>query len=218
MKAIVNATLLSIVLWAIVVSTVLAVFGCSAPPRSPFEGRQATIEEALAPPLGKTLLALALEPEPVQGFYREIYGRTSCRGSIPLPYLIPATRPPRVGQEWQCLFVTTVSSTPPEPDWLVWIVMSTRPPAPDLPFELSPIGLPGCQLLVNPELLISTPAASAPGELLTRAEGRGQILFRWTPPPGMGGSRLWMQLLVAAPGKSPGGFLMSHAIELIVGT
>jgi hypothetical protein len=199
MKAIVNATLLSIVLWAIVVSTVLAVFGCSAPPRSPFEGRQATIEEALAPPLGKTLLALALEPEPVQGFYREIYGRTSCRG-------------------WQCLFVTTVSSTPPEPDWLVWIVMSTRPPAPDLPFELSPIGLPGCQLLVNPELLISTPAAGAPGELLTRAEGRGQILFRWTPPPGMGGSRLWMQLLVAAPGKSPGGFLMSHAIELIVGT
>lgn len=213
--------LMAILMWGIII---LLVTGCSAVrpglPGTIVAAKEATMEQALAPPTIKAFRSLLVDEDPHYGITRRLFGRTGCEGSIPAPYIIPAPRVPTVGQEWECLFVTCVCSSPPEPDWPAWIICSTKPPGTGFPVDLTPTGLPGCWLHVNPELLISVPVGfEAPaGSLLTRVKGRGQILLRWTPQPGMGGQHVWMQLMVHAPDHSPGGFLLSHAIEVIVGS
>lgn len=202
--------------WWVIASTACSLFAPSRP-TPPITAREVTAEQALSPSLWPAVRALVVDEIPNAGLVRQLYPSTACEASIPLPYIIPANRPPRVGEEWQCLFVTTVSPQPPEPNWFAWIITSTRAPDSALPIALDSIGLPGCKLLVNLDAIISVPPGSE-SALLTRAPDRGRILLRWTPQPGMAGQKLWMQLMVHAPGRSPGGFLLSYAIEITVGS
>lgn len=216
----------AILCWLLMAAAGWAVLGCAAtklmvqPPSVFSSAQEVTAERAFSPGLWNELRALVSDEDPRTGFVRQIFPETACYSSIALPYVIPANRPPRVGEEWECLFVTCVSSMPPEPDWFAWLVVSTREPDPLLPIDLGSIGLHGCKLLVNLDSIISVPPGfEAPsGSLLTRVPGRGEIHLRWTPAPGMAGHKLWMQLLVHAPGYSPGGFLLSYAVELAIGS
>lgn len=190
-------------------------------PPGPIAGAQpTTIEDALEPSLSSQLRALlAIEP-PLYGAVRELPLSSACapRRPTPLPFIVPQTGVPRVGRVWQCRFLTTAMA--PFPDDEMWLVMSTSPPAAGLPTELSPVGMAGCQLAVNPQLLVHIPRHGAPGEgsmILTRERGQGSALLRWTPQPGSAGMRLWLQLMVATP-ASPAGYLLSGAYELTVGS
>lgn len=207
----------------------LLVTGCSSvqdPPAVPVPGPvvaadDARLEALLEPPLVPWALAMLDVPHrrPQVGQVRRLHGKTHCKAGIPLPYLLPDPRPPVVGQDWQCTLVSSVSSLPAEPDWFMWLVVSTQPPAPGLPAELSPIGLPGCVLHQNPELLLSIPPGAhrqSGAFLVWREAERGRAFLRWRPQPGMAGRKLWLQLLVHAPGRSPGGFLTSYGLELAV--
>lgn len=199
----------------------LVLFGCSSSasrlPTVFDEAVDSTAERALRPPIIPAVRAFLEDEIELPGNVRRIEPRTACEASIPLPYIIYADASPKVGVEWQCLFVTSVSTQPPEPDWFMWLVLSTHPPSADLPIQIA--GLPGCDLLINPDQLISVPPGfeAPPGSLLTREAGRGRLKLRWTPAGGMAGQKVWMQLLVHAPGRSPGGFLVSFAIEITVG-
>lgn len=234
----------AIVLAAAFYALVALVAGCRANPSPPsglpIGGELATLEEAFAAPPPATLRALAAEvglvdEAPAVGAVRRLRGvKTACqpRSRTGLPYLWPAGRP-IVGQPWRCRLATTPMR--PEPDFPMWLVISTQPPGRGLPAELTPVGMPGCWLQINPELIVPVVAAAPPqpavdaavptapvepdpaAPRLERAVGRGSALLTWTPPAGSVGHRLWLQLLVAAPGSTPSGFMTSFAIELQVG-
>lgn len=219
---------LSILSFALLAWGIIYLAGCWAltskpPPQPPdlfAKAAPISMEGVLSPGIIASMRAAALESPQGLGRVVRLLPKTPCQSSIPLPYIIPSDVGPFVGREWACLFVTTVSSAPAEPDWFAWIIVSTQPPAAGLPAELSPIGLPGCWLLIIPEQLVSVPPGfeALPGSMLTREPGRGRITLRWTPAAGMSGQRVWMQLLVHAPGRAPGNFLLSYAIEITVGS
>ena len=200
---------------------IAVLFGsCSAPPppSGPFaESRAVSIDEALQPPVWPRLRTLVLAPAEEAGNVRMMTAKTACRTrrGDPLPYIFPQLFPPRVGQEWRCRFVTSVIG--PEPDVDLWIVLSTSPPVPGLPAELTPIGMPGCQLQVNTEMLVHVPRGGFESPMLSRESGRGRVLLRWTPPAGTSGMGVWVQCMVASP-STPAGFLLSHGLELTVGS
>lgn len=210
-----------IVSWIIII---LLASACSAsmagrPPEIFEKAKDHSAEQALAPPLSMTLQSLVFDSPSMRGRVRMIAPNTVCQTKTPLPYIIPQSQPPKINEEWKCLFVTNVCPTPPEPDSLAWIITSTREPDPSLPIDLGGIGMVGCKLLVNLDSIISVPPGTTPaGSMLSRTAGVGRILLRWTPLPGMAGQTVRMQMLVHAPGKSPSGFLMSHAIEVLVGS
>lgn len=213
-----------------------ALLGCSAPPRSeaasdpmrlpgPLAAVPATTAaHAFAPPL-LPRLAAALLDEPAQrlpGRVRRLHGPTACEGKDPLPYLLPDPRAPRVGVPWSCWLVSSVC--PPEPDVPMFLLMSAREPGVDWPIDAGRWGMPGCWLHVQLDSLVTLPPvtdAAAPRNgrgLLQRTPGRGRVLLQWTPAPGMAGNRLWLQLVVAAPQRSPGGWLASYGLEIEVGS
>lgn len=200
-----------IVLWSMLV-------GCrtTTPPMGPFDARPVSIEQALELPLVPRLLTMAVGPDHVSGNVRSLPSNSACRprGGFPLPYIQPQLNAPRAGQEWRCLFSTSVMA--PEPDVDLWIVLSTAPPASNLPVELSPIGMPGCLLQINPELLVHVPPGFAGEGMLTRTPGRGRATLRWTPPAGSAGLRVWLQTMCASPG-TPAGLVLSYAVEVTIG-
>lgn len=184
----------------------------------PIDAPKMAMEDALKPPVFASLMGA--DPTPVGGYVRELFGRTPCESRIPLPYIVQQGITPQVGREWRCLFVSTVCPVPPEPDWWMWVIVSYRPPGPELPLNMTARGLTDCWLQVNPDMLVSVPPGyeGPPGSMLTRTPDCGRVTLRWTPPPTMAGQRVWMQLMVQAPGFSPGGFLFSHGIEITVGS
>lgn len=203
----------------------LLLLGCGSQPRhaslpEPLQHVDVVqLEDVLQAPPATHLLALAGLDEPgIIGTVRALHGPTACSSLSPLPLIVlPVWQgAPQVGRLWTCEFVSSACPVPPEPDWLAWIVVSTREPDEHVPLDFTRFGAPGCWLLINPDQLVSVPPGfeSSPGSMLTRALGRGAVTFRWTPEPGMAGQRVWMQFLVA----SPRGFLSSHAIELTVGS
>lgn len=226
-----KATLLFAVLLTAMVSCII--FKMQPQPPGFFgNSKQTTLREALRPSMADSVKAMMIEPEHRYGMVRMLFAKSSCNPdpSIPLPYIIPQDRIPKINEEWKALFVTCVCSSPPEPDNHFWLILSVRAPDSWLPAELSPLGMPGCMLQVNPDLLIHCPpfganldgsaadtvASGAP--TLVRQLGRGQAMFAWTPPAAAAGQTVWMQLLVSMPGHSPSGFLLSHAISLQIGS
>ena len=150
---------------------------------------------------------------PTAGLVRILHGNTACqpKGGVN-PYVHLPSRMPCAGEEFTVLFVTRHGGN--GPDVPAWLMMAHRPIEAPVPF--GPYGLPGCQLLVQPDASI----LCVPGEwrsgLLSR--NRGQIRFTWTPPAWTVGTSLFMQLLVSAPGDNKGGFLVSPGVEVIVGS
>ena len=206
------------IFWWFILSVLFGSCSAPPPPSGPFAAsRLVSVEEALQPSLWPLVRSLVVAPAEESGNVRRMFAGSACRPrrGDPLPYIFPQLFPPRAGQEWRCRFVTSVIG--PEPDVDLWIVLSTTPPVAGLPAELTPIGMPGCLLQVNPEMLVHVPRGGLETPMLSRESGRGRVLLRWTPPAGASGMSVWVQCMVASP-STPAGFLLSYAIELTVGS
>jgi hypothetical protein len=178
-----------------------------------------TMEQVLRPPLIGSLAAMLSVPVE-HGYARLLHGRTACRplDGRPNPYIVLPHAVPAVGRPFSVLFVSSACPLPAEPDVPLWILTSYREPA--APIDFGRFGMPGCWLLINMDQVTAVPVGfEAPaGALLHRERGAGRVTLNWTPAPGMAGLTVWFQLLAAAPGASPSGFLASPGLELHVGS
>lgn len=148
------------------------------------------------------------------GTVRLITGPTACQsrgGTLPYP-VIPA-QVPTVGREIQVTWATRACPIPPPPSAACWIVASFRPIH---PVSFAAFGTPGCWLLVELDSVVAVQTTRDPGGIVWR-DG-GHVLFRWTPTPADVGTELRMQLVVAAPGENEAGWLISPAVEIVVGS
>lgn len=166
-----------------------------------------------APTLRGLLSAIDAAPA-TTGAVRLLTGPTSCRpaGGV-LPYPVLPRQIPRVGQEVAITWTTRACTIPPPPPDPCWIVASFRPAA---PVDFGPFGSPGCWLLVQPDQLVAVPATRPAGGMLWR-DG-GTVFFRWTPAPRDAGTSLLLQMIVLAPGETRSGWMVSPAVEVIVGS
>lgn len=188
---------------------------CSAaPPELPAPLRSVPVREfqqmVEAPSFRALGAALDLVP-PTSGLIRVVHGKTACRpthGVNPLPVL--PKEAPRVGRLLAVTWSTRTGGNPPAES--CWLLTSFRPL--NRPIDFSPYGMPGCWLLVNPDQIIAVP--TTPGGLIVR-DG-GHVLLRWMPAASAAGIHFWLQLLVAAPGETPSGWLVAPAVEVLVGS
>lgn len=157
-------------------------------------------------------LAAAVLPVTVTGTIRFLLAPAACRpvhGVNPFPVL--PREIPRVGREVAVTWATRACTLPPPPPAACWLVVSYRDP---VPVDFSPFGAPGCWLMAALDQVVAVPTQT--GSLVWR-DG-GYVLFRWTPPAWAAGTRMILQLLVSAPGENAAGWLVSPAVELIVGS
>lgn len=168
-------------------------------------------QDLAAPSLRGLLANLDVLPT-TTGLVRMLHGPTACapKGGVN-PYVVLPDRMPRVGERLELRFVTRHGGNAPSTN--CWLISSFRPmPA---PIDWTQFGLRGCWQLVNAEGVLLVPTAATPGGVVWR--DRGDVWFGWTPPVGATGTRLWLQLLVASPADK-GGFLLSPAVEITVGS
>lgn len=205
--------------WWCIWMLVSAIAGCTAtgPARPPLPGpisagRNAPFQVDGVSVTG-ALRALRVAPK-VVGVVRALHQPTSClpRGGIN-PYVWPMREQPRVG--WPVTVLFTSLALRPYPNQPMWIIWSLRPPGSDLPLAMEAFGMPGCMLAVNPDNV--TEVAAGDEGIFSRGD-EGAVLFNWTPPAWAAGTRLWAQLLVYAPGETPHGYLLSHGIEILIGS
>ena len=192
---------------------------CSTPPKgspgrlplgSPLDAtRRVSVEQALILPV---ITTAAL---PTEGRYIEHHGSTACQAKSGInPYLwVPRNAVPRVGDTVEVVFTTRACEPYPAEDAFVVFGFTKL----DHEIDFTPFGMPGCQLLIQPDSLVFVPSSGLTG-IISRSKGSGRITFSWVPPAGSAGLRLFMQLLVAAPGETTSGFLSSHAVEVRVGS
>jgi hypothetical protein len=76
-----------------------------------------------------------------------------------------------------------------------------------LPFDLGPLGMPGCQLLVDPEVLLP----------LAVAAGTGTFRLPVVPDPGLLGLTLYAQALSIDPPANPFGAAVSDGLRITIG-
>lgn len=79
-----------------------------------------------------------------------------------------------------------------------------------LPFDLAPIGAPGCALLASPDVLEARGLGSASGTL--------RFTFRIPDQLSLAGVRFFHQLVGLAPGLNPAGLIVSDAGAATIGT
>jgi hypothetical protein len=182
-----------------------------------FPGRLLVVEpeQVLGPNLLANAVASCAPPFGVRGSIRVLHGTTSCQATGGVnPSVKPVWREPRANAPIDVTWSTRSCPTPPAPDEAAWLLVSLRPL--EVPLNLSMWNAPGCSLLVNPDYLMMP--STSPNSLLQRHVGTGMFTMHWIPDPGFVGHRVWAQLLVYAPGQTPGNYLLSPAIEVLIGS
>lgn len=146
--------------------------------------------------------------------YRTIYGQTSCVPASGINAFLATSQPgPVFGQEFTVVFWTSAMPIQHD-DRMCWIVVGFEPQEPQ---SLAALGMPGCWMLVKPDAIFALPSGISDGVLTRNPTSPGRMTFRWTFQEADYGKRIWMQLLVHAPGENAYGFLVSQAIEFTVG-
>jgi len=198
---------------------ILLLAACSAAPLAPLPpeslraGLASTLLDDLSAPNAMGLLDSIGVLAPTTGLVRMLHGDTSCQPAHGVnPYVHLPRNVPTVGEQFIILFTTRHGGNGPNDP--AWLLCSHRPIDAAVPF--GPYGMPGCQILVQPDSTLYCAPGNWRNGMLSRE--RGEIRFTWTPAAWAAGTPLFMQLLVAAPGENRGGFLVSPGVEIVVGS
>lgn len=142
---------------------------------------------------------------------RMLYGKTSCL-SGPNPVWIPVTSPlPREGVWFRMGWAIEAVATPPPPRHSVALLAAFRSRSGQA--DLTPHGLPGCMLLVEPDYILRPTQNPDDVFYYNPATGLGYIQF--LPSFGMRGTKIYMQLLVS---DANGVHRLSAGVELTIGS
>ena len=153
----------------------------------------------------------SLLPTVEAALVRILEAPAACRslgGVNPMPRMPDSL--PRAGSPFQVVWATRAGGVPIPPSAECWMITTYGPPR---PVDFSHYGAPGCWLMVPLDQIVWVP--TNPGGLLWR-DG-GHIFFEWTPPEWAIGTHLIMQLLVQSDGENRAGWLLSPAVEIVVG-
>lgn len=159
--------------------------------------------------------AIATPPPPFQyGRSRMIHAPTPCdvptfsMGGPGAPYFLTSGIP-RANVPFQVSWSMKPTIPGSLPAWPALLLVSLDPSA---PVPLAVAGAPGCHLMVQPDYIMVPHA----GSILTESDGC--VRLDWTPNAGLIGIEFYAQLLVSAPGVNAGGFLVSPALHVQVGS
>lgn len=170
-------------------------------------------DSAAMQPLANSVIA-SPPPAFTHGRARMIHAPTPC--DVPsfapsgpgAPYFV-TEGVPRAGMPFRVDWTTKPTSPGEPPAWPALLLVSFQLQAP-VPMDV--VGAPGCHLMVVPEFLMVPHA----GSILTQSGGR--VRLDWTPQASVIGQDFYSQLLVTVPGANAGGFLVSPALHVVVGS
>lgn len=157
---------------------------------------------------------LVAPPPFVHGRSRMLHAPTPCDvptfsvGGPGAPYFV-ASGIPRAGVPFRVDWTTKPTGPGTLPTWPAMLLISLDP---SLPVSLEVAGGPGCYLMVEPDHIM----VPKPGSILTQSGGC--VRLDWTPNHGLIGTDFYAQLLVNAPGINAGGFLVSPALHVQIGS
>lgn len=211
-----------LILVAIIFAALLK--GCVFHRRSPHQelppmmkAKEVTMESVLTPTVFDAVASLATVVAPNEGRIWATYGLTACHpagGVNPYIWIPRDPTHPHVGDEVQLLFTTrALRPFPVEDMYLVWSNKLL-----DQSIDFTPFGMPGCQMLIDPQLIVRIPADQDMSGMVTHSAWTGEALLRWTAPPWSAGMRLYVQMLTLSPGETPAGYISSHCVEVVVGS
>jgi hypothetical protein len=198
--------------------------GCVSSHRAPHQelppmlkAKEATIEQALFQPISGAISSAMTVLAPNEGKIWATYGTSVCHptGGVN-PYIFIPLNPthPRVGDEVKLLFATrALRPFPVEDMYLVWSNKLL-----DQSIDFTPFGMPGCQMLIDPQLIVRIPADQEMSGMVTHVAGTGEALLKWTAPAWSAGMRLYVQMLTLSPGETPAGYISSHCVEVLIGS
>ena len=152
----------------------------------------------------------SVTPGRVYGVVRRIHTNTSCK-SGPNPIWLTPTAEPREGAYLRLPWVIEAVRLSPHPRHSVALLVSFRPLSE--PLALDQFGLPGCRLMVHPDITI--PASSNPDDLFYYYVDGGRGWINLLCAPGSVGTRAYCQIVVS---DSAGVSRLSSAIEIVVGS
>lgn len=217
------------IFWLLYLLFVAAIFvallrGCVSHRRAPHEvlspmlkARETTIESVLTPTIANAVASVATLIAPNEGRIWAIYGKSVCHpigGVNPYIWIPGDPTHPHVGDEVKLLFTTrALRPFPVEDMYLVWSNKLL-----DDSIDFTPFGMPGCQMLIDPQLIVRIPADQDMSGMVTHGAGTGEALLRWTAPPWSAGMRLYVQMLTLSPGETPAGYIGSHCVEVLIGS
>jgi hypothetical protein len=170
-------------------------------------------EPAAMQPLTHSVIA-SPPPAFTHGRARMIHAPTPCdvssfaTGGPGAPYFV-TDGVPRAGMPFRVDWTTKPTSPGEPPAFPAMLLVSFQIQAPT-PMDV--VGAPGCHLMVEPEFIMVPHA----GSILTQSGGR--VRLDWTPHASVIGQEFYSQLLVTVPGGNAGGFLVSPALHVVVGS
>jgi hypothetical protein len=163
----------------------------------------------------RTAPVIASPPPPFQhGRSRMIHAPTPCDvptfsvGGPGAPYFVTSGLP-RANVPFRVDWTMKPTAPGNQPVWPALLLVSLDRSAP-VPLDVA--GGPGCHLMVQPDYIMVPNA----GSILTQSGGC--VRLDWTPNGGLIGTDFYAQLLVSAPGINAGGFLVSPALHVQIGS
>lgn len=137
-------------------------------------------------------------------------GYTACETRIPKPIVLwDARQEPRAGEYFEAQWLTAALAAPT--DWPAVLLAGRKPAGVDM----RPFGMPGCWLLVDPELWMWP--GGDPANLVYRDANTGRIFLQWHITPDYSGQHWRFQLLVLVPRDvAPTGIVLSQALDVYV--
>lgn len=173
------------------------------------EAKEMNAERLANPGVVKKINALML-PDDIAPGVRMIYGKTSCL-SGPNPVWFGTSALPREGRWFALGWAIEAVATPPPPRHSVAMLVAFRSRSGQA--DLTPHGLPGCMLLVEPDYVLRP--TQNPDDIFYYNPETGLGHVRFIPQAGMRGTKINMQLLVS---DVNGVYRLSAGVEVTIGS
>lgn len=188
------------------VAALLLLAACSGSPPGIAHAKRIDADEFFAGPTSGRLLAAVLPPD-VFGSVRVVYPPTRCTFGGPVPVFVQRREGERpvAGLPFTATFA--VDYPAPYQERLVSVLASTRPLA-------TPVAIgANCWLLTHPDFVM---LPGPQGSILTYRDGA--LVLSLTPSSALVGQTFYLQALVAVPGGTSIGHVVSPLLIVEVGS